>query len=159
MGFRGLLWLCVVLFFLFARHFGWRCSPCKCVSRVKGCPSCFQYLISTFCIKTLFVLCLSTLPKLLALTCFLQLDPHASFEMLIGLGSFECPKAHLVHWQVSFPIFNGCIGLIFPKAIVPTVYLRNWALIAPIIAFRFLLDSCSFLLEAIGANSSSSFPS
>jgi hypothetical protein len=32
-------------------------------------------------------------------------------------------------------------------------YLRSWIHVAPIIASRFLLDSCPFLLEAIGVSS------
>jgi hypothetical protein len=58
----------------------------------------------------------------------------------------------LVHWHVSLPISSGGIGFIFAKTIALVVYLRNWVLVAFIIASRFLLNSCPFLLEAIGAN-------
>jgi hypothetical protein len=32
-------------------------------------------------------------------------------------------------------------------------YLGSWALVAPIIAFKFLMDFCMFLLEAITTSS------
>jgi len=60
------------------------------------------------------------------------------FERLTGPCFFECPKALLVHWLA---------------------YLGSWALVAFINVLKFLLDSSPFLLEAIEASSSNSFPS
>ncbi len=53
---------------------------------------------------------------------------------------------------MAFPISNGGVGLISTEAIVPATYLGKWALMAPIIASKFLLDYRLFLLEAIGVN-------
>jgi hypothetical protein len=50
----------------------------------------------------------------------------------------------------STPHFELWDRLHFYKNIASIVYLRNWALIAPIIVFRFLLNLRPFLLEAIG---------
>jgi hypothetical protein len=60
--------------------------------------------------------------------------------------------------QVSVPVFNGGIGLIFAKTIVPTTYLGSWALVAPTIVFKLLVDSHPFFLEAIGVSSLSLVP-
>jgi len=70
----------------------------------------------------------------------------------------ECPKAPLIHQQVVFPISNGRVRLIFLEVIVLAIYLEGWALVAPIIAFRFLLDSHPLLLKAIGASKSRPLP-
>jgi hypothetical protein len=80
------------------------------------------------------------------------------FERLLGPCSLECPKTPLVCWQVSLPIYSGGISFIFTKTIVLTVYLMSWALVIPINTFRFLMDSCTFLLEAIRASSLGSLP-
>jgi hypothetical protein len=42
------------------------------------------------------------------------------FERL--LGSLECPKAPLVHWQVAFPNSNGGIRLISCEVIALIAY-------------------------------------
>jgi hypothetical protein len=57
-----------------------------------------------------------------------------------------------------FPIFSGGVGLIFLEVIILATYLKSWALVAPIIASRFLLDSQPLLLKAIGASNSRPFP-
>jgi len=75
-----------------------------------------------------------------------------SVERFLGLGSLECPKAFLIYQQVAFPISSGVAGFISLKVIAPTTYVGRWALIVFIITSKFLLDSHSFLLEAIGAN-------
>jgi hypothetical protein len=80
------------------------------------------------------------------------------FLKLLGLGSLECPKAPLVHPQVALTIFNGGIRLTSSNVIALTTYLGSWALITSVIASKFLLDFCPFLLKAIGANSSGSLP-
>jgi len=68
------------------------------------------------------------------------------FERLLNPCYFECLKVLLVCWHVSLPVFSGKISFIFAKTIVLIVYLGNWVLIMLIIVFRFLLDSCMFLL-------------
>ncbi len=75
------------------------------------------------------------------------------FERLVGLGSLECLKAFLIHWQVAFPISSGGVGLISLKVIVLVTYLGCWALFVPFISSMFFLDFCPFLLEVIGASS------
>jgi hypothetical protein len=75
------------------------------------------------------------------------------FERILGSTSLECPKAFLLHPHVALPISSEGIMLISLEVIVPTVYLGSWALVAFVITFRFVLDLCSFLLEAIGVNS------
>jgi hypothetical protein len=75
------------------------------------------------------------------------------FKWLLSPCFFKCLKAFLVHRQVSLPIFNGGIGIIYIETIALITYLGNWALVAHVIVFRLLLDSHPFLLEVIGANS------
>jgi hypothetical protein len=41
---------------------------------------------------------------------------------------------------------------------VLVAFLGSWALVVLVITFKFLLDSCPFVLEAIGASSLGSFP-
>jgi hypothetical protein len=80
------------------------------------------------------------------------------FKRLLSSSFLDCLEAPLVHWQISLLIFNGKISLISLETIVLMAYLGSWVLVAPIIAFRFLLDSCPFPLEVIGANSLGSLP-
>ncbi len=80
------------------------------------------------------------------------------FERLLGMGSLECPKAPLIHWHVAIPNYNGDIGLISLEVIALATFLGHQALVAPIIASRFLLDSCPLLLKAIGASNLRPFP-
>jgi hypothetical protein len=79
-------------------------------------------------------------------------------ERLLGLGSLEYLEAPLIHRHVVFPISSGGIGLIYLEVIALATYLGSWALITLVITSRFLLDYCSFLLEAIGVNGSRPFP-
>ncbi len=60
-------------------------------------------------------------------------------------------------WQVSLPISNERIGFISTKTIALTIYLKSWALITSIIASKFLLNKCSFLLKVIRVGSLGSF--
>jgi hypothetical protein len=71
------------------------------------------------------------------------------FERLLGASPFECFKAFLVRQHVVSPIFNGSIGLISSKVIVLAIYVKSRTLVAHVIASKFLLDSCPFLLGAI----------
>jgi hypothetical protein len=74
------------------------------------------------------------------------------FERLVGLGSLDCFEAPLVCEHVALPISSGGVTLISSKVIVPTAYLRNWALVTPIIVSKFLLDFCMFLLKVISVS-------
>lgn len=75
------------------------------------------------------------------------------FERLLGPCLLECLETLLFCQQAIFPIFSGGIGLISLEVITLATYLRSWAIVALVIAFRFLLDSCPFLLEVIGVSS------
>lgn len=129
----GPLWLHVIFFFLFARCFGWGCSPCRYDFEVGGCLGCFWDLISMLCIKVfLFASCFPAPHELSTPTCFLVLHKGLSllcvfppflsfwhqlasfdltliqvFEWLLCLGFFECLKALLVHQHVLLPISMG----------------------------------------------------
>jgi hypothetical protein len=74
------------------------------------------------------------------------------FERLLGQCLLECLKAFLVCQYVVFPIFSGGVRLISSKVIALVAYLGSWALIAPVITSRFLLDFRPFLLEVIGVS-------
>ncbi len=74
------------------------------------------------------------------------------FWRLLGSSSLECLKTLIVHHQVVLPISDGGVGLISSKVIIPTTYIENWALVAPIITSKFLLDFCSFLLKVKGVS-------
>jgi hypothetical protein len=43
--------------------------------------------------------------------------------------------------------------------ITPIAYLKNWALVTPIIVTRFMVDQCPFLLEALAQVDNNTFPS
>ncbi len=68
------------------------------------------------------------------------------------------PEAFLIYQQVALSIFSGVVGLISLKVIASIICVGSWALIALIITSKLLLDYRSFLLEAIGANSSRPLP-
>ncbi len=75
------------------------------------------------------------------------------FERLLGPSSLECLEALLDCSHAVFPISSGGVRLISLEVITLAIYLGSWALIALVIAFKFLLDFRLFLLEAIGASS------
>jgi hypothetical protein len=79
------------------------------------------------------------------------------FERLLDWGSLECLEALLVHQHVAFPNFSGGISFISLDVIVQATYLGSRALVAPVIASNFLLDSHLFLLEMISVNNSRPF--
>jgi hypothetical protein len=58
---------------------------------------------------------------------------------------------------VVLPISSGGVWLISSKVITLTAYLGNWAIIALVITYKFLLDFHPFLLEAIGVSNSRPF--
>jgi hypothetical protein len=80
------------------------------------------------------------------------------FERLLGPRSFDSPEGHLTHKQVFLPITLSGIDLIPTSTITPTTYLRNWALVALIIAVRFMVDQCPFLFEALMQVNNNTFP-
>jgi hypothetical protein len=99
LGLKGPLWLCVIILFTFVNHFGWGHSPCRCVSKVGGCPSGFWNLILMFCTKTfLFASCFPALSSFQHQLASFELALLQVFEKFLALGSFECPMANLVHY-------------------------------------------------------------
>jgi len=80
------------------------------------------------------------------------------FKRLLGSHSLEWPKALLVCQKVVLLIFNEGVKLISLEVIAPFAYLESWALVAPVITSKFLLDFCLFLLETIGVSSSRPLP-
>ncbi len=127
--------------------------------KVRGCLSGFWYPLLMFCLEaflftSLFPLLLGFQSKLIVFYSILM----GIFEKLLGLGPLECPKALLIHQQVALPISSGGIGFISLEFIVLAIYLGSWALITLVIASKFLLDSHSFLLEAIGVSNLWPFP-
>jgi hypothetical protein len=62
----------------------------------------------------------------------------------------RCPFGASISFSAHF---NGRIGFIFAETIQLAIYLESWTLVMLVIIFKFLLDSHSFLLEAIGMNS------
>jgi hypothetical protein len=84
------------------------------------------------------------------MTCLLSMTkPSRSFNNLEGL---------LAHKQNFLPITFSGSGLIPTATIAPIAYLRSWAFVASIIAARFMVDQCPFLLEALTQVDNNSFP-
>ncbi len=91
---------------------------------------------------------------------FLQCTPPSStfiksltflqvFGRLLGPGSFNSPKGPLAYKQVFFLITFDGIGVIPTTTIASIAYLKSWAFIASIIATKFMVDHCPFLLKAL----------
>jgi hypothetical protein len=71
------------------------------------------------------------------------------FAHLLGPILFNSPKGLLTYKQTSLPItFNG-VKLISTSTIALTIYLGSWALIILVIAIRFMVDQCPFLLKGL----------
>jgi hypothetical protein len=106
-----------------------------------------------FCPKTLlFVLLLPFFIGLSMPIHFFQLDLLASFQETLGprffgfpTGPFCAPTSFSFHF-----LWGGSSS--FPQSLW-TTYFGWYALIAPMIAIKFLSNHCLLLLEAIGANS------
>ncbi len=62
-------------------------------------------------------------------------------------------EVFLVCQHMAFLIFSEGVRLISLEVIALVAYIRSWALVTFVIASKFLLDSCPFLLEAIGVSS------
>jgi len=71
------------------------------------------------------------------------------FGHLLSPGTFDNLEEPLARKQASFPITFGGIKLIPIATIAPTTYLGSWALVASIIATRFMVDHRPFLLELL----------
>jgi hypothetical protein len=71
------------------------------------------------------------------------------FGRLLGPRSFDNPEGPLAYKQVFIPITFSGIEFIPTTTIVPTTYLGSWAFVTSIIAARFMIDQCLFLLEAL----------
>jgi hypothetical protein len=70
------------------------------------------------------------------------------FGCFLGPRSFNNPKGPLTCKKTSLPITFGGSRFISTPAITPA-YLKSWALVTSIIAIRFMVDQCPFLLEAL----------
>jgi len=81
-----------------------------------------------------------------------------TFEHLLSLWSFDSPKGHFTHKQVSIPIAFNDIELVSIGTIASTTYLGSWALVASIIVIRFTFDQRSFFLEALAQIDNNTFP-
>jgi len=122
------------LFFFFAQGFRQGCSTCKCVPKIRGHPGGFYYPLSMFHLKAF-------------LFRFVVSPPFQVFKVSLPLFIPPCGE-----------FFSGGIGLISLENIASTTYLGSWALVTHVITSKFLLDSCIFLLETIGANNSGPLP-
>ncbi len=83
---------------------------------------------------------------------------HKMFGHLFSLGSFDSPERPLVCKQASLPITFGGIRFISTSTIAPTTYLESWALVGLVIAVRFMVDHCPFLLKALTWVDNNTFP-
>jgi hypothetical protein len=71
------------------------------------------------------------------------------FKCFLGPRSFDSLKGLLAYNQTSFPITFGDIGFILIATIVPIAYLGNQTFIASMIATKFMVNQCPFLLETL----------
>jgi hypothetical protein len=100
-----------------------------------------------FCVETLlFALCILALPELSTLAYIFQFDTHARFRKAFKPKSTRVSKGPCGALIGFVPISSGGIGFVFVETNVLTKYLGNWALVALVIIFNFLLNSCPFLL-------------
>ncbi len=78
-------------FFCFARHIGQRCSPCRCTSKVRGCPNNFWDPFLMFHPNNLFVSFSPSINDLWTLTCYFWHDPHEGLWDIHGSSFLDCP--------------------------------------------------------------------
>ncbi len=71
------------------------------------------------------------------------------FGCLLGPRSFDSLEGPLACKKICLPIIFGNIELILTITIALITYLGNWALVALIIVFRFMIDQHPFLLEML----------
>jgi len=79
-------------------------------------------------------------------------------KRLLGLGSFDNLERPLAYKQVFFPITFDGIRFIPMATFAPTTYLGSRALVASIIAIRFMVDQCPFLFETLAQMNNNTFP-
>jgi hypothetical protein len=83
---------------------------------------------------------------------------HKVFGHLLGLGSFDSLEGPLAHKHASLPITFGGIRLMSTSTIAPVAYIGSWALVDLVIAFRFMVYQCPFLLEVLTRVDNNTFP-
>jgi hypothetical protein len=71
------------------------------------------------------------------------------FGHLLGPRSFDSPKRPLAYKKKKFSITLDGINFISTSTITLTTYLMNYAIVVSIIAARFMVNQCPFLLEAL----------
>jgi hypothetical protein len=80
------------------------------------------------------------------------------FGRFLCLGFFDSPKIILVRKQASLPVtFNGA-KILLTSTIALIAYLGCWALVVSVIAVRFMVDQCFFLLENLARIDNNTFP-
>ncbi len=109
------IWICFFYFFLFTKRVGWKCSPCKCIFEVKGCPSIFWDLLLVFCLETFFVLFILSFANLLTPVCFFQHNFHVGFWASLVPKLFGLPIGPLGALSCFFPHFSWGDWLHFHK--------------------------------------------
>jgi hypothetical protein len=80
------------------------------------------------------------------------------FGRLLCPRSFDNSKRPLAHKKTFLSITFDGIGFMLTATIAPSTYLGNWALVTSIIATRFMVDQCHFLLEALTRVDNNTFP-
>ncbi len=70
-------------------------------------------------------------------------------HVFLGPRTFDSFKGPLAHKQASLSITFGGVWPISTSTITPTNYLGSWAFVASIIAIRFMVDQCPFIIEAL----------
>jgi hypothetical protein len=79
------------------------------------------------------------------------------FGHLLGPRSFDNPKILLARKQTFVRITFGGISFIPMATMALATYLGSWAFIASIIAMRFMITECPFLLEALARIDNNTF--
>jgi hypothetical protein len=79
------------------------------------------------------------------------------FRCLLSPRSFNSLERPLACKQASFPITFDGVKLILTSTITLAAYLRSWAFVALVIAIRFMVDQCLFILEALAQVNNNTF--
>jgi hypothetical protein len=81
------------LSFFSIRCVGQGCLPCRCISKVKGCPNSFWVLFWCFTQRPSYLFCFFfSLIKISTLACFFQHNPHVGFWETLRPRFFQLPK-------------------------------------------------------------------
>ncbi len=146
------------IFFL-AKSFRWGCLACKLVPKIRGCPNGFWYIsFDVLSIGFPFCFVVSLSFRFSKLVHYFLFDLDGSFWMTFGFGFIGVPWSFFNLLTCDILIFSGGLRLISSEVIAPIPFLKSWTLITFIMTFRFLLNFCMFLLEAIGVRSSMPLP-